>query len=83
MWKKTSRRGFPLVELKLVNTVTKLELEVSTILRFAMGGKVLLSCLVICFPYRICVNEQQILVVPKFLTMFLYLKELKRRMYNQ
>ena len=32
-----------MVELKLVNIVTKLELEVFTMLRFMVGGKVFLS----------------------------------------
>ena len=67
----------PLVELKPVNIVIKLKLEVFTMLKFKVGGKVFISCLVVWLSCRLCANELQILVVPKGLTMLLKLKEIK------
>ena len=64
-----------MVELKLVNIVTKLELEICSMLMFTVGVKVFLSCLVMWFPCRICTKELQILVVPKVVTMLLQLIE--------
>ena len=46
-----------MVELKLVNIVTKLELEVFTLLMFMVGGKVFLSCVSDVIPCGLCANE--------------------------
>ena len=69
--------NLPLVELKPVNIVIKLKLELFTMLKFKVGSKVFISCLVIWLSCRLFANELQILVVPKGLTMLLKLKQIK------
>ena len=63
-----------MVELKLVKIVTKLELEVFTMLRFTVDGKLFLSRLVVLFFCSLCANELQTLVSPKTLPVLLQLK---------